>query len=85
MEDQSDVKLNKKITEKQKQEFQRELQRQFNMFKKRFKVLSKSELVATIWEQGLEFRKLQDITQELYAENKALKESTDVKSDKETK
>jgi len=59
---------------------QKEMQKQFNMFKKRFKMRSKSELVAILWTQGIEFRKLQEIAQELYEENKELKaESQDQK------
>jgi len=53
---------------------QKEIQKHFNKFKTKFKVKPKSELVAIIWEQGMEFKKLQDIAQELYEENKTLKE-----------
>lgn len=60
---------------------QKEMQKQFNMFKKRFKVRSKGELIAIIWEQGMEFRKLQDIAQELYEENKTLKEPQENSND----
>jgi len=59
----------------------KEMQKQFNMFKKRFKVRSKGELIAIIWEQGMEFRKLQDIAQELYEENKTLKEPQENSND----
>jgi predicted RNA-binding protein with PUA domain len=69
----TDENQSQEITEEQKKKLQAEIQKQFNMFKKRFKVKSKSELVAIIWEQGIEFRKLQDIAQELYEENRALK------------
>ncbi len=73
----------KESKEKAKQEqkikamTQKEMQQQFNMFKKRFKVRSKGELIAIIWEQGMEFKRLQDMAKELYEENKALKESQD--------
>ena len=60
---------------------QKEMQKQFNMFKKRFKVRSKGELIAIIWEQGMEFRKLQDIAQELYEENKTLKKPQENSND----
>lgn len=60
-------------TPEQLKKAQQELQRHFNKFKKKFKTYAKSELVAIIWEQGMEFKKLQDIAQELYEENKALK------------
>lgn len=62
---------------------QKEVQRHFNKFKRTMKVKSKSELVAIIWEQGMQFKKLQDIAQELYEENKILKEKTDEKTDQE--
>ena len=65
----NDVKERKKV----ERMAQKEMQKQFNMFKKRFKVRSKSELIAIIWEQGMEFRRLQEISQELYEENKQLK------------
>lgn len=68
-----EVKEQPELTEAQIKQMQKDLQRHFNGFKKRFKIKSKSELVAIIWEQGLEFKKLQDIAQELYEENKKLK------------
>lgn len=64
------------FTEEQKAKMQKEIQRHFWKFKKRFKVKSKSELIAIIWEQGMEFKKLQDIAAELYEENKHLKGET---------
>ena len=73
-----------KYSEEEKRKIQKEIQKQFNMFKKRFKPKSKSELVAIIWEQGMEFKKLQNIAAELYEENIALKESKDAKENSET-
>ncbi len=76
------------LTPEQKAKFQKELQKQFNMFKKRMKVCSKSELVAMLWEQGFEFRKLQETAQELYEHNQKLlgikKEPTNEESIEET-
>lgn len=60
----------------EEKKMQKEVQKHFQMFKKRFKTKPKSELVAILWQQGVEFKKLQDIAQELYEENKALKETT---------
>ena len=54
---------------------QKEMQKQFNMFKKRFKMRSKSELIAIIWEQGMEFKRLQEMSQQLFEENKEFKKS----------
>ena len=68
------VELQSGPTEEQKKAMQQELQRQFNKVKKTLKVRSKSELVAMIWEQGMEFKQLQAIAQELYEENKQLKQ-----------
>ena len=61
------------FTEAEQKKMQAELQKHFWNFKKRFKVKAKSELVAIIWEQGMQYKKLQDIAQELYEENRALK------------
>ena len=55
---------------------QKELQAYYNSFKKRFKIMSKSELVAILWEQGMEFKRLQDISAQLYEENKRLNGET---------
>lgn len=60
-------------TEAEKQQAQKELQKHFNAFKKRFKTKSKSELVAIIWEQGMQHKQLQDIAQELHKELQTLK------------
>lgn len=54
----------------------KEIQKHFNMFKKRFKTHSKSELISLLWNQGVDFKELQDIARELYEENKALKEAS---------
>ena len=68
------------ISPEEQKKLQKELQKHFYQFKKRFKVKSKSELVAIIWQQGMEFKRLQDLAQELYEENKSLKESADEKN-----
>lgn len=60
-------------TPAEKKKIQKEMQKHYNHFKNRFKTKTKSELTAIIWEQGLEFKKLQDIAKELYEENKLLK------------
>ena len=66
----------------EKKQIQQELQKHFNRFKKSFKVKSKSELVAILWEQGMEYKRLQDITQQLFEENKNLKEKYNVEENK---
>lgn len=62
------------ITPEQQRIHQKEMQRQFNMFKKLYKVKPKSELVAIIWEQGLAYHDLQQIAKELHQELLELKE-----------
>lgn len=69
-------------SEEELKKMQDELQKHFWKFKKKFKIKSKSELVAIIWEQGMEYKKLQDIAQELYEENKALKEKHETENKK---
>lgn len=73
MTNQANDNKQQEITEEQKKEMQKELQRHFNLFKKRFKVKSKSELVAILWEQGLQFKQLQDAAKELWDENQQIK------------
>lgn len=69
----------KKAEQKQnaieQKKIQKEMQKYYNNFKTRFKKMAKSELVAILWQQGMEYKKLQDIAQELFEENKTLKES----------
>lgn len=73
------------FTEEEKKKMRLELQRQFNHVKKKLKVRSKSELIAMLWEQGMEYKRLQNIAQELYEENKAYKEAQNAKENsKET-
>ncbi len=60
-------------TAAQQEQFKAELQNHFNKFKRQMKLRSKSELVAVLWEQGIRYKELQDIAQELFEENKALK------------
>lgn len=71
----------KKEEQKQKQiedkKIQKELQKYYNNFKLRFKKMTKSELVAILWQQGMEYKKLQDIAQELFEENRQLKGQQD--------
>lgn len=69
------------FSKKEQKKIQQELQKHFWKFKRQFKAMSKSELIAIIWEQGMQYKKLQDIAQELYKENKSLKGE---KNDKET-
>ena len=71
------------ITEAEKKKVQQEIQKHFNKFKKRMKTMSKSELVAILWEQGMEYKRLQDIAQELFEENKSLKEKKNVEDNPE--
>jgi hypothetical protein len=73
----------------QQRKNEQEVQKHFNKFKKKFKVKSKSELVAIIWNQGVQYKELQEIAQELYEELKLLKneqnknqESSNVKKSK---
>ena len=49
-----------------------ELQNHFRNFKKRLKTYSKSELIAMLWEQGVRYRQLQQIAQDMDAELKKL-------------
>ena len=58
----------------EQKKIQLELQKYYNNLKKKLKTRSKSELIAMLWEQGLEYRKLQDMCREMYEELKELKE-----------
>lgn len=58
---------------KKRKQAQKDMQKHYNHFKNKFKVFSKSELTAMLWEQGLQFKELQEIAKELYEENKKLK------------
>ena len=74
-------KEEKKQEKMEQRKIQKEMQKYYNKFKTRFKQYSKSELVAILWQQGMEYKKLQDITQELFEENKELKgENTNEKN-----
>lgn len=53
------------LTEEQKKEVHEQLQAHFNKFKKRMKAYSKSELIAFLWEQGIQYRQLQELAQQL--------------------
>ena len=71
-------------SEAEQHQMRKELQKQYNKFKKRWKLNSKSELIAILWEQVFEFKKLQDIAQQLFEENKALKERLNETTNKQT-
>ena len=73
------------FTDEEQRKMQQEMQKHFWKFKRKFKTKSKGELIAIIWEQGMEFKKLQDIAAELYEENRALKEAGNEKNSKEDK
>jgi fumarate hydratase class II len=66
----------KKIEEKKpptKQEIQQEIERHFRRIKSTLKHNSKSSLIKMLWNQGVEYRNMQQVAQELYEENVSLK------------
>lgn len=53
-------------------ERKQEIQKHFNNFKKRLKPKSKSELIAILWQMGIEQQELKQYCKELISENKRL-------------
>lgn len=72
------------LTDEQKKKLKDELQKQFYKVKKKLKIRSKSELIAMIWEQGIAYKQLQDIAQEMHKELQSLKGEPDVKENSES-
>lgn len=65
------------------QEIQAEIKKQFGKIKAKLKHHSKSELIKMLWNQGVEFKHLQQVGQELYEENKILKQQLAPKKEEE--
>jgi len=67
-----------------KQEIQQEIDRHFRRIKATLKHNSKSSLIKMLWNQGVEYRNMQQVAQELYEENVALKKQLNPEPEEQT-